>query len=89
MVVSVVTGPVICYDAEIAKFKESQQAKQLNIQTVKSPADFSAAVRSSQLTVVNFFKPSFNPCKYFNPRFQRMAAELGEHATFIQVWEGG
>jgi thiol-disulfide isomerase/thioredoxin len=34
---------------------------------------------------VNFFKPSFNPCKYFNPKFQRMAAELGEHATFLQV----
>lgn len=30
-------------------------------------------------------KPSFNPCKYFNPKFQRMAAELGEHATFLQV----
>ena len=58
MVVSVVTGPIIQYDLEIEKFKASQAAKEVNIKTVRTPAEFSAAVRSTKLTVVNFYKES-------------------------------
>lgn len=83
MVAGIVNGPMIRFDQEILKFKAAQ--KESNVTTVKTPAEFSSAVRSSKLTVVNFYKPSFNPCKYFNPYFEKMAAELGEYATFLNV----
>ena len=83
MVADIINGPWIRVDQEISKFKAAQ--KESNVKTVKTPAEFSAAVRSSKLTVVNFYKPSFNPCKYFNPYFEKMAAELGEYATFLNV----
>ena len=83
MVAGIVSGPMIRIDQEILKYKAAQNES--NVRTVKTPAEFSAAVRSSKLTVVNFYKPSFNPCKYFNPYYEKMAAELGEYATFLNV----
>ena len=84
MVTGVCTAPYIRYERDYADFTP-QKLQDSKVIQISDPLEFSEAIKSPKLTIVNFYQASFNPCKYFNPKFAKLAADMNQYARFVQV----
>ena len=84
MVTGVCTAPYIKYERDYADYTP-QKIQDTKVIQISDPLGFSEAIKSSKLTIVNFYQSSFNPCKYFNPKFAKLAADMSQYARFVQV----
>lgn len=84
MVTGVCTAPYIKFEKDYVDFA-AKNIKGTKVHEVLDPTEFSEAIKSNMLTVVNFYQTSFNPCKYFNPKFAKLASEMAQYARFVQV----
>ena len=84
MVTGVCTAPYIKYERDYADYTP-QKIQDTKVIQISDPLGFSEAIKSPKLTIVNFYQSSFNPCKYFNPKFAKLAADMSQYARFVQV----
>ena len=84
MVTGVCTAPYIKYERDYADYTP-QKIQETKVIQISDPLGFSEAIKSPKLTIVNFYQSSFNPCKYFNPKFAKLAADMSQYARFVQV----
>ena len=84
MVTGVCTAPYIRYERDYADYTP-QKIQDSKVIQISDPLEFSEAIKSPKLTIVNFYQSSFNPCKYFNPKFAKLAADMNQYARFVQV----
>ena len=84
MVTGVCTAPYIKYERDYADYTP-QKIQETKVIQISDPLGFSEAIKSPKLTIVNFYQASFNPCKYFNPKFAKLAADMSQYARFVQV----